>query len=398
MRLRRDAETTTPADDQLSGGGVATLEQQSEPIDNIAPDKPSRLQSILQFELTKGKVKRKDLMHFSRQMAVFIQAGIPILEALSTITEEMGNKRFKEVLLEMMDDLQAGLTFSGAADNHPDVFPEYYRGILKSAELTGSLDTVLVQLSDYIERDIEARRRVQSALTYPGVVIAMSMVVVVVLTAYVLPKFEDFFEDLDAELPLPTRMLLAVSHFLTTYWYFILAGIVLLIVGFIAAMRTERGRNVRDKTLLGAPVLGDLVHTAILERFCRILSSMVSAGVPLPEALAVTNDATNNHVFKTRLAVAREAMLRGEGLAAPLSATGLFPAAARQMFTVGESTGSLDKQLGIAATYFDRELDYKLKRFTDLFEPAVLIGVGLVVGFVAVALVSAMYGIFRQVH
>jgi len=137
---------------------------------------------------------------------------------------------------------------------------------------------------------------------------------------------------------------------------------------------------------------------SILERFCRILSSMVTAGVPLPDALAVTTNATNNAVFRTRLGHASEAMMRGEGLAGPLSQTQLFPVAARQMFRVGESTGSLDDQLGIAATYFDRELDYKLKRFTNLFEPAVLLFVGVVVGFVAIALVSAMYGIFRQVN
>jgi type IV pilus assembly protein PilC len=166
----------------------------------------------------------------------------------------------------------------------------------------------------------------------------------------------------------------------------------------VAGLRTDRGRNIRDTMLLKAPVIGDLVQHSILERFCRILASMVSAGVPLPDALTTTSNATNNYVFRSRLRLALDAMLRGEGLAAPLAATGLFPAAARQMFTVGESTGSLDEQLGIAATYFDRELDYKLKRFTDLFEPAVLIGVGLVVGFVAIALVSAMYGIFRQVH
>jgi len=384
------------ADHAYGRASVATMPD----ADETSPgdSRPSRLQAILRFELTKGRVKRKDLMHFSRQMAVFIKAGIPILEALDTITEEMGNKRFKEVLLEMTEDLKGGATFSDAADRFPSVFPEYYRGILRSAELTGHLDTVLNQLSDYIERDLEARRQVQSALIYPAVVIGLSLVVVVVLTAYVMPKFEAFFKDLNAKLPLPTRMLLAVSHFFTHQWYFVLGGLLLVILGIFAALTTQRGKDIRDRVLLRAPVLGDLVHYSILERFCRILSSMVSAGVPLPDALAVTSNATNNHVFRSRLALARESMMRGEGLASPLAATGLFPAAARQMFTVGEATGSLDEQLDIAATYFDRELDYKLKRFTSLFEPAVLVGVGLVVGFVAIALVSAMYGIFRQVH
>ena len=145
-------------------------------------------------------------------------------------------------------------------------------------------------------------------------------------------------------------------------------------------------------------MLGDVIRTAILERFCRILCSMVGAGVPLPEALQVTGSATTNAMFRRGIGTAREAMLRGEGLAGPLAQTELFPTAARRMFLVGESTGTLDEQLDTAAKYFDRELDYKLKHFTSLFEPAVILFVGIIVGFVAIALVSAMYGIYRQVH
>jgi type IV pilus assembly protein PilC len=153
-----------------------------------------------------------------------------------------------------------------------------------------------------------------------------------------------------------------------------------------------------DRVRLKVPVLGDLVRHAILERFCRILSAMVVSGVPLPDALAVTTTATNNSVFRRGLGMAREGMMRGEGLAGPMAASNLFPATARQMFKVGESTGTLDAQLETAAVYFDRELDYKLSRFTSLFEPAVILFAGLIVGFVAVALITAMYGIYRQVH
>ena len=256
---------------------------------------------------------------------------------------------------------------------------------MESAELTGRLDTVLVQLSDYIDRDLEARRKITSALTYPGVIMVMSVVVVGVLVGFVLPRFQKFFTDLDAKLPLPTRVLLSASNFLTRWW-FVFAGVGLLLVILIgASLRTPRGRAVFDKLLLRTPALGDLMRHVILERFCRILSSMMEAGVPLPEAMRVTTEA------------AREAMMRGEGLATPLAETGLVPASARQMIRVGENTGTLDQQLSTAATFFERELDYKIKRFTSLFEPAILIGVGLVVGFVAVALVSAMYGIFNQV-
>ena len=353
--------------------------------------------SIWQFEITKKKVPRKELMHFSRQLAVFIKAGIPIIDALQTIHEEMGNKLFREIMESMIESLKSGSTFAEAAAQHREAFPPFYLGILQSAELTGRLDTVLVQLSEYIERDLDARRKITSALTYPGVIMVMSVVVVGILVGFVLPRFQTFFNDLDAKLPLPTRILLSFSSFLSDYWYIFVGAILLLLVGTLLALRTDRGRAIRDTLLLKIPVLGDLLNHVVLERFCRILSSMMEAGVPLPEAMRVTTDATSNHVFKKGLATAREAMMRGEGLATPLAETGLFPASAKQMFRVGEDTGTLDAQLATAANYYERELDYKIKRFTGLFEPAVLLGVGLIVGFVAVALVSAMYGIFNQV-
>ena len=363
----------------------------------VAPAKAKK-KSILQFELTKKKVPRKDLMHFSRQLAVFIRAGIPILDALSTIEEEVSNKAFKQVLQGIIDDLRGGTTFAQAASRHPEAFPPFYLGILQSAELTGRLDTVLEQLSDYIDRDLEARGKIKSALTYPIIIMAMSVVVVVILVGFVLPRFEVFFEGLNAELPLPTRMLLGFAGVVSTFWYVIVGTVGVLVVSLLLVLRTERGKITRDRVLLRLPVLGDLLHHVVLERFCRILASMMSAGVPLPEAMRVTSEAVSNRVYQAGLQDARDAMMRGEGLATPLAQTGLFPASARQMFRVGENTGTLDDQLATAATYFERELNYKIKRFTDLFEPAILVVVGLVVGFVAIALVSAMYGIFNQVN
>lgn len=364
-----------------------------------APAAPpaAKRKSLLQLEITARKVPRKDLMHFSRQLAVFIKAGIPIIDALEVIQEEMPHKLFHEILDQVVADLVAGATFADAISRHEDAFPAYYVGILRSAEMTGHLDDVLVQLSEYIERDVEARRKVVSALTYPAVIAVLSVVVVVVLTVYVMPKFKKLFSSLHATLPAPTRALLAVSSLLTDYWYAFVLGLVLVAAGAIAVVRTAAGRRRRDALLLRVPVLGELVRYAVLERFCRILSSMTSAGVPLPDAMRVTAEATSNEVFRSGILTARESMMRGEGLSQPLADTGLFPPAARQMMRVGEATGTLDSQLTTAAQYFDRELDFKIKRFTDLFEPAVLIGMGCVVGFVAIALVSAMYGIFNQV-
>jgi len=365
---------------------------------DLAPVEITEKKNILKLEITKKKVSRRELMHFSRQMAVFMRAGIPVLEALEVMTEELGNKVFSRVFAEMADSLRSGETFAGAATLHPEAFPSYYLGILRSAELTGNLDIVLDQLADYIDRDIEARRKVSGALMYPAIIFCFAILAVVIITGWVLPRFKTFFSSLHAKLPLPTRMLLAIANFVTSDWYVLAVVAAAIILMVVLGTVTDRGRAIRDRTFLKVPVLGDLIRTAILERFCRILHSMVSTGVPLPEALQVTSEATTNTVYQNGLSNARSEMMRGEGLAGPLSATGLFPPAARHMLLVGESTGTMDDQLESAAIYFDRELDYKLKRFTALFEPAVITLVGIIVGFVAIALISAMYGIYRQVH
>jgi type IV pilus assembly protein PilC len=353
---------------------------------------------VLQFEITKKKVSRKDLMHFSRQLGVFVKAGIPIMEALEVIGSETTDKVLKATIIDMIDRLQAGDTFASAAAAHPEAFPDYYLGILGSAELTGTLDVVLDQLAEYIERDIDARSKITGALIYPAVVFVMAIVTVIILATFVLPRFKTFFDSFHATLPLPTRMMLSVSNFVSTWWWAILALLLLVVVGFLAMRRNDSSRAWLDSVILRLPVAGDMVQAVILERICRILSSMIHAGVALPEAMSVTADAANNAVYKRGLYDVREEMMEGEGLSDPIARTGLFPGAARQMFRVGEETGTLDEQLELAASYYNREVDIRVKRFTSLFEPAVIIFMGLIVGFVAVALVSAMYGIYHQVH
>ena len=336
-------------------------------------------------------------MHFSRQLAVFVRGGIPLLEALDAITEETGNKFFKKVLTEVATDIREGETFSASMAKHSAAFPPYYIGILRAAELTGNLDEALVRLSEYIERDLEARRKITSALAYPMVVLVAAIGVVGMLVGFVLPRFEKFFKSFDAKLPVATRILLDVSHFMRTRWY-IFAAVILLIVALILwAQRNDRARYARDKMLLRVPAVGDVIRHAVLERFCRILAAMTNSGVPLTDSLSITSIAVSNSVYKRGIEEARQGVMRGEGLAAPLAATGLFPSAARQIFRVGEETGNLDDQLEIAANFYDKELDHKIKRLTTIFEPTVIVLMGAIVGFVAIALVSAMYGIFHQV-
>ncbi len=376
-----------------SAGAVhlALVERGLQPIEVVEK------RSILQFEITKKRVPRKEVMNFSRQLSVFVAAGVPIMDALEVIEEETTGAMMKNVILSLIASLRGGDTFAAAAAAHPEAFPNYYVGILESAELTGNLDVVLNQLAEYMERDQKARSKITSALIYPSVVAGMSVVTVVVLAVFVLPRFVTFFASLHAKLPLVTRMLLSTSSWTGRNWWLIALVIVVLVAGTITMRRLSKGREILDTLILRLPVIGDIAQTAVLERTCRILASLLRAGVDMPHSMAVVAESANNTVYRKALEGVREDMLEGQGLAGPITRTGLFPGAAKQMFRVGEETGTLDQQLEVAAEYYGRELETKVDHATSLFEPAVIIAMGVVVGFVAVALISAMYGIYRQV-
>jgi len=353
--------------------------------------------SFLKYEISGPRIKRSDVMHLSRQIAAFLRAGLPILDAVHTIGAESESSSVRRMLNDIEDGLRSGERFSDCLERYAKVFPGFYRGMVRSAELTGELDTVLARLAVYIERDLEARRKIKAALIYPAAVAIMSVFTVVILAVYVLPKFEVFFKDLDATLPLPTRMLLAFTDFLGNWWWALLAGFgAVLLLGFVIT-RFHWGKYARDAFILKVPVLGETIRYSLVERFCRVLASMVGAGVNLTEALTVTTEALRNKVFIKRLGAVSDAMLEGEGISGPLARTELFPGTATQMLRIGEETGSLDDQLQVTAEYYEVELDYKIKKLTAIFEPLVIVVMGGIVGFVAIALVSAMYGIFQQV-
>lgn len=395
------AFTATTADGSVVKGTelAATLQQAHEALlsRGLKPSELKERRSLLQVEITKSKVKRRDVMHFSRQLAVFVRAGIPILEGIEAIGSETQSKELRAALDDIGAQLRGGIPLADAVASHPEAFPAFYVSVLRSAELTGALDDALDQLAEYIDRDVETRGKIIAALVYPAVTFAMALVTAGVLTIWVLPRFESFFESFDADLPLATRMLLGLTRFMTDWGLVLIGLIVLAAIGGVVAAKRPAGRRVIDGTVLRIPVVGDMLRHAIIERFCRVMSSMLSAGVPLPLALLVAGDVSNNVTYRRGIQDARSAMLEGAQLAQPLADTGLFPGSASQMFRVGEETGTLDEQMETAAKYYGRELEFKIKRFTSLFEPAVIIFIGVVVGFVAVAMVSAMYGIFNQV-
>lgn len=390
-----------PQGDQVSGTWKANSREAAEIAlyeKELREIRVTEKPSLLKREITPPKIKHAEVMHMSRQLAAFIRAGLPILTAIHTLGEDAKKSSMKKMLFDTEDRLRRGETLSDCFDRYPKVFPEYYRGILRSAELTGQLDSVLDQLSGYLEREMAARQKVKSASIYPAAVACMSVVTVVILAVFVLPRFRDFFASFNAKLPLPTRILMGFTDFLALWWWAVVTGLVVLLLAFIGALQTQWGKYQWNRFTLRLPVIGEAVQYALVERFCRLMSSMIGAGVSLPEALRVATASIRNLVFTRALATVREQMMQGEGLAKPIAATALFPSMAQQMFRVGEETGSLDAQLDVAARYYERELDYKIKKVTDLFEPIVIIVMGSIVGFVAIALISAMYGIYSQVN
>ncbi len=369
------------------------VEERGLRVTEISVKRVSRLGQLLE-----PRVKRDELMNLSRQLGALIRAGIPILEAIAELGYEESSRSVKRTMTQIGDDLRDGYTLAEAFDRHPRDFPPFYLGILHSAELTGELDTVLDRLSGYIERDLEIRRKLKAAMIYPAVIAVMSLVTIVVLSGFVLPKFKVFFAGLGAQLPLPTRMLLATTDFLVNWWWLIACIMVLLVSIYALGIRTRRGRRLRDRMLLRVPLLGETIRFAVIERFTRLLGSMLSSGITLPVAMQVATASLHNLVFEDALTDARAQLVEGAGLAGPIAKTGLFPSMASRMIRVGESTGTLDTQLEVTGLYYERELDYKIKKLTTVFEPLVIVLMGGIVGFVAVALVSAMYGIFRSVN
>ncbi len=360
---------------------------------HLYPVRLEERRGSMSVELTQAKVKKKELMHFTRQLAVFVKAGIPITEALDIIGDETSDVALRRTISSMVEGLRNGGTLGDAAEKHPEAFPMYYVGILRSAELTGKLDDTLDSLAGYLEREIDSRSKVVSALSYPMVVMVLAVITVAVLAGYVLPQFKPLFEELNADLPLPTRMLLGISTIFTDMIYIPVMAFGLFFGTLYWLFKTDSGKPKKERLLLKIPVIRGIVEYAILERFCRILAAMMKAGVPLPDGFKTTTEATDNIVFREALEQAQQTMMEGSGFARPLADTGLFPGAAKQMFKVGEETGTLDKQLEMASIYFDRELESRIKKFTMMFEPVMIVFVGAIVGFVAMALVSAMYGV-----
>lgn len=338
------------------------------------------------------------VLQATRQLASFAEAGIPVSRGLEVLSTSVEHPRMRQCLEEIKVEIEAGTTFSEALAHQGNIFPFYFSAIIGSAERTGDISEALVSLNDYLERDLRSARAVRAALNYPAVLFALAIVAVTILSAVVLPRFETFFASLNVKLPLPTRMLLGATHLLSTYWWALALLTIAAITGYMFAKRNPRGEKVIDVVKMRVPIMGPLVRLVAVERFCRVLATLVRSQVPLPDALSMAGKATGNRVFRDGIEVAKDAVVNGEGLAGPLADIGCFPPVAIQIFKVGEDSGQLEEQMVQASSFYSDELDYRMKNFTALIEPIVLLVLGLGIGFVAVALISAMYGIYAGVQ
>ena len=343
-------------------------------------------------------VSRQTLLHFTRQLRVFIRSGIALDEAIRIILEESEDSTLRSALSRVLQDLDAGASLSDGFDNHPKIFPPYFVGLMRSAEETGAFVETLDSLIGYQSRIIETRAKISSALAYPSIVMALALVTVAILAGFVIPRFEPLFEELGSTVPLPTRVLLNTTSMLTDNILLIFGLVTFLVATFVASLRSSRIRRRIDSLVLRIPFIGTIIQYVMLERFCRILSATVRSGLPVTVGMRLSTQTVSNTVHRDLLARAARDMSMGIDFAAALARTGLFPGAARQMFRVGEETGALDEQVTAAGEFFDAELEVRMRRFTSLFEPFLIVSVGLVVGFVAVALVSAMYGVLDGVR
>ncbi len=380
---RIDAEGTSAAEQALWLEGLKIVE--------LNPAPPRR--TMADYFPSLYQISRADIILFTRQLATFVGAGVPMSRALGTIAQETASPLFKRVILAVLDDLERGQNLSEALVKHPKVFPTLYVDLVRVAELTGNLEATLTELAGYLRRDLNTVRRVQAALIYPAVILVVATGVVIILVFFALPAFTRIFAEFRVELPLSTRILIGIVDF-TRRWGLVIGAVVVAAAGgIVLALRTARGAYVKDQLSIRVPILGPIVLSAVLNRFARTLAMVLKAGVPLGQTFEAVIASTGNRVFQRGLTTVKEQMTSGEGFAGPLIRTHLFPPMLTQMVRVGEETGTLDTYLEQAAEFYEEELEYRIRAMTSLIEPVMTVAVGVIVGFIAVSLISAMYGL-----
>jgi len=339
------------------------------------------------------KVKSDDLVIFSRQLATMIDAGIPLVQALGILGEQVENKDLKSVVMNVKQDIEAGMSFCDALSKHPNVFSELFVNMTRAGEASGMLDDVLDRLASYLEKSAALTRKVKASLVYPAVVISMAAIITAVLLLKVVPTFKGIFDMLGGELPLPTRILIGASDLVRKYFLFTAAAFVAL--GFVMqkVVNTEKGHYQVDAQKLKFPVLGPLFIKVAVAKFSRTFSTLVKSGVSVLNALDIVAKTSGNKVIEAAVMHCRSSVRDGEPISKPLIKSGVFPPMVCRMISVGEQTGQLEKMLTKIADFYDEQVDAAVSGLTSMIEPLVIAFLGIIIGGIVISLFMPIFKI-----
>ncbi len=354
-----------------------SLEKKRTPLDSIM--------NIL------NRVSVSDLAVFARQLAIMVEAGFPLIQAIKTSVNQTRNENLKETLALMAVDLESGLSLSMSAAKHPEVFSRFVVNMLRSGEETGQLNKVLREVADELEKQKGYQSKINSVLMYPIFVLVMMIAAGIVVMVYVIPQLRSLFDDMGAELPLATKVLIWVSDFLFNYWYVVIIAITLVVVAIVSFLRSDFGREWKDRYELKVPVIGKLVLMSSMMRFSRTFGMLVEGGVAILDAIEITAGVMENSVFKKSIRDCSVYVEKGIPFSSPLKRNPLFPVVVGQMVSVGEQSGQLAKAMENLSKYFEEETDNMIKGVFSLFEPLMLVIVGLAVAGLVFAVLLPVF-------
>ena len=352
----------------------------------------------LSFKLPGGGVKTRDVVIFTRQFSTMINAGLPLVQSLSILAQQTENKTLKDITKAVVYDVEAGNTLADALAKHPKAFSGLYVNMVAAGEAGGILDTILMRLATFLEKNDALVRKVKGAMVYPAVIITVAIIAVAVLLVFVIPTFSSMFASVNMELPLPTRIVIGASDMLTRFWWAIVLGGILLVLGFRSYYNTPNGRKNIDGLLLRAPVLGDLLRKSAVSRFTRTLGTLISSGVSILDGLEITAKTAGNRVVHDAVMQSRQSIAGGETIAGPLQASGVFPPMVISMISVGEQTGGLDEMLTKIADFYDAEVDVAVSALLSLMEPVMIVVLGVIVGGMVVAMYLPIFDMVNAIQ
>jgi len=346
----------------------------------------------------KAKVKMDDLVIFSRQLATMVDSGIPLVQALDVLAEQIERPGFQAVVAGLRDNIETGSSLSEALSRHPGIFSALFVNMVRAGESSGMLDDILERLADYLEKSNALAHKVKSSFIYPGLVVSMAIIITSVLIFKVVPTFKGIFDTLGGELPVITQMLISFSNFARRSAPLLLGGLFLLAFSLRRVIRTKKGRMQLDKTVLRLPIVGVLLRKVAIARFSRTLSTLVKSGVPILNSLEIVARTSGNKVVEAAVDQVRTNIREGENIAEPLARSGVFPPMVTRMIGVGEQTGELEKMLAKISDFYEEQVDTAVSGLTSLIEPIIIVFLGVVVGGIVAAMFLPIFKITELIQ